>query len=735
MTRRLRSYLTLLLTVLTGMIGCHPTQPFYLHNDNDLSHYLDKATDLDYADVYEPSLAEVEFSGAPLTLTDPEFAEHWDLGLEDVVSIALNNSKVVRNLGGVTPFGFADALVGRTANSASIYDAAINESDPNNGVEAALAAFDAQFSIVGSNNSNIFTQTDRPSTFQPDQVIDRDLGGLRTELAKRTAYGSQLFVRNQTDYTRGDNLLGLAQPVNSVWETQFELEVRQPLLRGRGTQVNRTGIMLARINTDVTLASFESSVRNLVFDIENTYWDLHRAYRALETAKAGRDAAQITWHPTYEKALAGTETAQQEAQAREQYFFFRGALETAQRDLFDTENRLRFLMGIAPTDGRLIRPKDEPTIAWVQFDWKQIHHESLMRSAELRQQKWIIKRREVELIGAKNQLLPQFDVGFAYRWVGTGDELINADRNGIDFVNTAGNRIPNDPRGPVDSNAFDVLTNGFYQEAGIFFNFQMPVGFRSELAGVRNAQLNLVREKARLEDMELNTMHLLSSTLRNLDFTYQNAQTHFNRWTATQAEVESAEAQKQTGLITLDLVLEAQRRRAQAQIDYYTALTSYNKAIADVHYRKGSLLEYNGVYLAEGPWPEKAYWDAVGQARERDSSHYMNYGWTRPKVISQGPIPQHTDGATLHVGDMPLEQPVPEMQGDPGTHQGELIPAPEPDQTPSEEESAPVPITNRPDTPALNAPRQASLSRQGETAGEAYEWGSLGLDQSKNPLR
>ena len=43
------------------------------------------------------------------------------------------------------------------------------------------------------------------------------------------------------------------------------------------------------------------------------------------------------------------------------------------------ENRLRYLMGLAATDGRLIRPKDEPTTAKVVFDWLEVH-ERIVRS-------------------------------------------------------------------------------------------------------------------------------------------------------------------------------------------------------------------------------------------------------------------------------------------------------------------------------------------------------------------
>ena len=447
-----------------------------------------------------------------------------------------------------------------------------------------------------------------------------------------------------TEYQRGDNLIGGALPVNSVWETLFELEVRQPLMRGRGAQVNRVPVMLARINVDISLASFEASVRNFVLDIENTYWDLYLAYRFLETAKAGRDAAQLTWHSVYAQYQEGVADTSTEAQAREQYFFFRAALEQTLQQLHENEAKLRYLMGLAATDGRLIRPLDDPTTARIEFDWRSIHAEALGRSPELRQLKWAIKRRELELIAARNQLLPQLDIGATYRWYGIGDNLINADRNGQDFINTD----------EIDgSTAFDVLTQGDYQEAAFYLNFQMPVGYRRELSGVRAAQLALAREFARLEDTELNQSHLLATSIRRLDYLYQTTETHFNRWNASSREVASAQQLFAGGKTSIDRLLDAQRRRAQSQRDYYQSLSDYNKALADVHFRKGSLLEYNNVYLAEGPWPQKAYWDALDRARERDASYYMNYGWTRPRVVSQGPVEQHTGSANETITDYP----------------------------------------------------------------------------------
>ena len=171
------------------------------------------------------------------------------------------------------------------------------------------------------------------------------------------------------------------------------------------------GVLLARVNTDIALTSFEGAVRNMVSDVESAYWELYFAYRNLEALKVGRDSALSTWQKVY--SLYKSETkggeADKEAQAREQYYFFRSLVETGLSDLYRAESRLRFVMGLAASDGRLIAPTTEPTTAKVVFDWNEVHCEALMRSVELRQQKWRIKQRELELMASKNLLLPRLD--------------------------------------------------------------------------------------------------------------------------------------------------------------------------------------------------------------------------------------------------------------------------------------------------------------------------------------
>ena len=93
--------------MLAIVTGCQPANTFYLRERGELAHYVDTATDIEYPDVFEPQLAEVEHARAPITLSRPDFDRPWELSLEEAVHTALQNSKVVRNLGSVTPFGLS----------------------------------------------------------------------------------------------------------------------------------------------------------------------------------------------------------------------------------------------------------------------------------------------------------------------------------------------------------------------------------------------------------------------------------------------------------------------------------------------------------------------------------------------------------------------------------------------------------------------------------------------------
>jgi outer membrane protein TolC len=693
MNRQFRKFWSLVLIVSMLASGCAPQQPFYCREDGDLSHYLGVATEIEYPDVAEPPLCEVANTRPPLTLKNTDNYEVWDLPLTEVVKITLCNSQVMRQLGGriasTAPETISRTIISPVAVSTT-YDPALVESttglsvgDPftGSGVEAALSEFDAQLdaSVFWEKNDrpqNRTAQNPLGQQIQPT-VFQQDLGNFTSGITKTAADGTQFSFRNNTIYD-GNNT-PVFDPATqtgfkafaSEWQTNFEASFSHPLLQGGGVQYNRIagpisfdqfnaglgnpidGVMIARIRTDETLTDFEGGVRNLMHDTEDAYWELYFAYRDLEARKMGRDSALETWKKTVALYRTGSRggSADREAQARSQYFLFRSQVEQALTDLFKAENRLRYIMGLSMSDGRLIRPSDEPTTARTAFDWAGIHSEALTRREEVRRQKWEIKRRELELIAARNFLLPRLDAVGRYRWLGLGDELINQTH--------ANFNVPG-------SSAFGVLTSGEFQEWQLGLQLSVPIGFRRELSGVRHHELLMARERAILQDLELEISHQLGDAVRDVDLNFGLTQTNFNRRVAAEAEVQAVNASYEANRVTLDLLLDAQRRRAEAESAYYRSLVDYNRAIMNVHYRKGSLLDYDGVYLAEGQWPAKAYFDAMRQARKRDAGLYMDYGYTRPNVLSRGPVEQNPSPDCGPAGPTPVFEapgPLPEAGG------------------------------------------------------------------------
>jgi outer membrane protein TolC len=472
---------------------------------------------------------------------------------------------------------------------------------------------------------------------------------------------------------------------------------------------------------DIALTDFESNVRNLVSDTEKAYWELYFRYRSRDIAKKGQEVALKIWQWT-NSLFPNIDDAAAEAQAREQYYLFRSTVEQASASLYESEAKLRYMMGLAATDGRLIRPIDEPTTAKVSFDWYEILSEALVRNVELRRIKFGVKNRELSLIASKNFLLPQLDVDALYRWRGMGNDLLSSGRQSGGFL-------------AADSNAYQSLTSGQFQEWQIGLQFQMPIGFRRELSTVRNAELNLSKERAVLREAELELSHTLSTAWRSLEDDYQLSNSNFQRLNAAQKNFNAQIATKDLPKFQIENLLQAQRFLADAENNYYRSLVNYNVDIATVHYRKGSLLEYNGVYLAEGPWPGKAYFDARRRARARDAALYLDYGFTQPRVVSQGPYRQFAEKSPQSGGEPASALP------ENNTPQPEALPTPTPeplDPGYNRKEAQPAPTVPQPPEPvaatAFPSATSGKLSKNSPLRAPTEGWSGEGQLSKNSPL-
>lgn len=598
--------------VLCSFIGCtrravtQGSTPFSPESYKNLWAGTQTSSDDDSAVV--PASAEMpvgEFAAEqflePLSLKSPE-RPMWLISPAEAVQLAIERSKILQDLGG---------SVLRSGNGiASIHEPAIQATDPRLGIEAALSAFDAQL-----NSRTFLSKNDFPVNNRllggGTNLVNQDLITFQNELTKATAIGTEVYLRKNTTYDRNNAPSNLFR---SSWQTNIEAGFRHHLARGGGLDYNRiagpgavpgvyNGVLIARVNSDAAILDFEMGLRDLASDVENAYWDLYYAYRNLEAKIAARDAALNTWRTerVYREQQSGS--GEKETRAREQYFRAQAqvldALTGREVDGTRTNNgssggtfrgvegvhvaerRLRLLMNLPVNDTRMLRPSHEPMLVQVIFDWAQISNEAQLLRPELRKQDLQIQRDRLELIASKNALLPQVDLLSQYRVRGFGKDLWG--QSDAEFDNAVAN-----------------MFSGQFQEWQFGVEMNMPIGFRRAYNNVRNAQLKLARDRDLLEAKQRRVVHDLSNAYAATIRAFELANVTLNQRQAAHEQLAMLRNLEESGSrVNTNEMLDAQSRASQADSAYYEAIVRHMIALKNLHYEKGTLLEYDNIAFVD----------------------------------------------------------------------------------------------------------------------------------------
>lgn len=692
--------------VITTILGCADNPPkLHYIGEGQLQYYKETATEIEYPAVESCTVGEVMATETPRTVSEPREDQIRDLSLEEAIEIALQNSNIIRSATQL-PSSNNPVLAGPDRIS-SIYDPAIQETGVlfgGRGLESALSSFDARWntSMIWGRDERVQNNAFFSGGLTPGATLITETGAFDTRLQKVFGNGGTFAVTHNVNY-QGVNTPGVL--FSSNYTGNVGAEYRLPLWAGAGTEYTRIagpivnsfggitgvnqGVVIARINNDITLSDFELSVRNLVKDVEDAYWDLYLQYRLYDTAVKTRNSTLDLWR--YYKArdeagadlVGGASIKPAEPQAREQYYETRAAVANALGGIYQAEVSLRRLMGLPSSDGLALRPSDEPPLAEYVPDWDVSLVESLTNRTELRRQKFNIKSLELQLQAANSLVRPRFDFVSNYRVNGFGDKLLS--------------QKDSDGRSPQGLNSYyETITQGDQTGWNLGFEMTMDLGFRSAHAQVRNVEFRLAKAREVLAAQELDISHELTVAYQNLATNYEAAQANFNRLRASERRVEVL-GQRET-IDGYDERLRAELSRATSESQFYTNMSNYAKSIAAFHFAKGDLLEFNNVHLAESLWTPEAYHQAVRRAVARSHALGNPFLETEPeefiysghdRVISVEPKPENSPG----------EPQLESLPADLSNPQAPLMAPP-----PAADEPTPV-FDNQP-TPAYEPPRE-----------------------------
>ena len=644
----------------SSLFGCATSEPELKYlGDKQMSYYKQAATTIDYPVADTQPNPEATFAKRPRTVTDRDKDEVWEVSLTQAIQLAIQNNSMIRTRADNRA---ASAILSAGDRAQSAFDPSIQETGVlfgGRGVAAALAAFDATLTSSMTWGRNELPQNNRISGggIGEGAALVTETGVFSSQIAKPFANGGSFSLNHQVNYL-GNNLPSGALPTDvqlfsSAYTGNVSAQYTHPLLAGSGTEFTRIagpigqsfggisgvsqGVVIARINQDLSLADFEAGVITMLKDIEDLYWELYLRYREYDTAVSARNSALQSWREAHRILEAGGKAGfkpSDEAQARDFYFQTRAATENALSNVYSAEVVLRRILGLSVNDGRILRPRDEPTTAQFLPSWEASLTEALTQRVELRKQKWTIKSLDLQLCAAESLTQPNLNFVSGYQVNGLGDNLL-----GNSSLN------PNFP------NVYNSITGGQYTGWNLGFNFNMPLGFRAAHTQVRNIELRLAKAREQLSAQEMEISHEIAQDFQNLAVQYTTAQSNFNRYRAAQQRVQLFKAEVEAGTKTFDVLLRALSSQAEAEVAYFRSLTEYNKAITALHYHKGTLLPHDQIWLSESEWTPDAYKSAVREAWARthafDATHLdtepsefvAQPGWAAQEVSPAGMQP------------------------------------------------------------------------------------------------
>lgn len=439
----------------------------------------------------------------------------------------------------------------------------------NPAIEATrIVEAEAQFDAVFFSGFN-YNDQDRPTSSQlmgthSDTRVWQ--GGIRKLLSTgMRVQASYALTRTQTNLS--------FQTLNPAYFNQFIVEFQQPLLRGFGLDFNRAQIELNRLSREISLQRFEREIRETLFNVEQAYWRLLQARRALTVQARLIEEFQtilvaLRKRGVYDAIRVEVNQVDTQVQIAEAGFV------EAVNNVNKAQVALKALMNdpvLNQADDAEIVPTDLPTAEPLVLDQVGEVAAALTHRAELREARLAIQQSQVAIGVAKNQALPRLDLLFRYIIDGLG---ANPDR------------------------AFSQLSEHDFNEYVVGLDFEWPIGNRGPEAALRRARWQqaqaIAAQRAQIEGVIAQVKQViwdLRSSFEQIGPNFRAARASFEQLEAIRKRQETRDPRN------LQVELSAIRDLATARVQLLGALVSYNVSLIDLERQKGTLLRYNNVFI------------------------------------------------------------------------------------------------------------------------------------------
>jgi len=385
---------------------------------------------------------------------------------------------------------------------------------------------------------------------------------------QRLRLGTQLGIAVNSDRFNSDPAV---DTLNPAYTSDVTLSIRQPLLKGFGSNITTLPIQRATVGLEIAEYDYEDRALEIIQSTENAYYLLIGATDQLEVFRTSLRLAETLQRESESRRLAGMATRLDVLQAQVGVANARRNVLDAERTLHVSEDNLLALIGRFEFDSSLgllavdkdiepgFRPSADTSYA------RALEHNPALRSTRAGLD---LARMDIEF--ARDDLKPSLDLDIALGL--NGDDT---SRRG----------------------AFSGLTtpDGSLWQGGLSITY--PLGRAAEKARYRQSKYALTREELLAKQLEQDILVSVRRSIRDVDTSRETVSIAALASELALKQHEAETARFRAGLSTGRRVLEAQTDLESARVAELQARLDLQTAIAALRRLEGSSLSKYGVTL------------------------------------------------------------------------------------------------------------------------------------------
>jgi len=363
-----------------------------------------------------------------------------------------------------------------------------------------------------------------------------------------------------------------------------------------GNRISRRSIIIAGFNRNISANELKAALLDMVYRVEELYWNLVFAERNLEAKMQALQLAEDLLNKNKKMAELGVLAEIEILSAEAETASRRAEILDAQALLENSRDELQSTMNLEAEDGGsgiLLRPGDDPRHDERPVDIQEALRQALANRPDYLNSGISLKSKNLELGYAKNQLLPALNLNFQYWSPGlSGTQIIY--RNNDPFTGEVIGLIP----GAVA----DAIKNamGFdYKNWSLYLSLDIPLNALLSRGAFTAARMERREAQLLRLDLERQIRLELSTVARSVASSFQRIQATRSARELAERKLSAEEKRQAAGLSTSYLVLQYQRDYAQALSTELRASCDYSLALARLEKITGTALQAKQIEFSE----------------------------------------------------------------------------------------------------------------------------------------